>query len=491
VQPRRVTSRDGARRVSDHARNPHPRSASARRPPRRAGGGDLRADLRRILAAAASAVIPGLGQAVNGRWRIARWLAIPFLGLIVVALAIGLTRSPAGLAAMLVSPQAMSVLLALNVIVLAWRVVAVGHAFLDRAVPGRPGRAGGVGLALILTAVVVPHGIANAWGSSMAASFAHMFAGGGSTGDQVPSDPVSASDGKRINVLIVGLDALPNRTESLTDSLMVASIDPVGRSVSLVSLPRDIVGVPVGGGDTYSPKINSLMSYAERHPEVFPRGGMRTLEDAVGNLLGIHVHYYVEVRFYGFIKLIDTVGGVDVDVKKAWYDPKYDGFELGKTGWGVTAGPHHLNGAEALAYARSRYAPGESDFTRAARQQEILLALRNRILEGGALFTRLPDLFDALSGLLTTDIPTDRLPDLAALADEIEPSSIVRTVIGHPLVKGVNDPTYGSVQKPDLAAILAVAKGLFPDPGSPVTPWPTPKAATPKASAQPAATTTP
>lgn len=491
MQPRRVASRDGARRVSGHGRNDRRHRDGVRRPSQRTRSGDLGADLRRVFAAAASAVVPGLGQAINGRWRIARWLAIPFLGLIAVALAIGLTRSPARLAAMLVSPQAMSVLLALNVIVLAWRVFAVGHAFLDRAVPGRPGRAGGIGLALVLVAVVVPHGIANAWGSSMAASFSRMFAPGGATGDPVAANPVSVADGKRINVLIIGLDALPTRTESLTDSLMVASIDPVGRSVSIVSLPRDIVGVPLGGGDTYSPKINSLMSYAERHPDVFPRGGMRTLEDAVGNLLGIHVHYYVEVRFYGFIKLIDTVGGVDVDVKTAWYDPKYDGFELGTTGFGVTAGPHHLNGAEALAYARSRYAPGGSDFARAARQQEILLALRNRILEGGALFTRLPELFDALSGLLTTDIPTDRLPDLAALADEIEPSSIVRTVIGHPLVVGANDPRYGSVQKPDLAAILAVAKGLFPDPGTAPTPWPTPKAAAPNGSAQPAATSRP
>jgi LCP family protein required for cell wall assembly len=392
---------------------------------------------------------------------------------------------------MLVSPQAMSVLLVLNIVVLGWRVVAVGHAFLDKAVPGRPGRAGGIGLALILVAVVVPHGIANAWGSSMAASFSRMFAPGSATGDPVAANPVSVADGKRINVLIVGLDALPTRTESLTDSMMVASIDPVGRSVSLVSLPRDIVGVPLGGGDTYSPKINSLMSYAERHPEAFPRGGMRTLEDAIGNLLGIHIHYYIEVRFYGFIKLIDTVGGVDVNVQKAWYDPKYDGFELGTTGFGLTAGPHHLNGAEALAYARSRYAPGGSDFLRAARQQEILLALRDRVLEGGALFTRLPDLFDALSGLLTTDIPTDRLPDLAALADEIAPSSIVRTVIGHPLVAGANDPRYGSVQKPDLPAILAVAKGLFPEPGTPPTPWPTPSATPTKAVAEQAATASP
>ena len=88
----------------------------------------------------------------------------------------------------------------------------------------------------------------------------------------------------------------------------------------------------------------------------------------------------------GFIAMVDAVGGVDVKVKKGFEDPKYDGYGTDQRGFSITAGEHHLNGIEALAYARVRKAKGESDFTRAARQQEILAALRKKAMSGGSLF---------------------------------------------------------------------------------------------------------
>ena len=255
----------------------------------------------------------------------------------------------------------------------------------------------------------------------------------------------------------------------------VVSIDPVGKTVSIVSLPRDIVRAPLGNGNVFAPKINSLMSYANRHKDQFPEGGMRTLEDAVGALLGVPIHYYARMDFLGFVKLVDSAGGVNIDVKKAFFDPVYDGLGVnpdGSQGWGITIGPHHLNGWEALAYARSRYAPGESDFTRAARQQEILLALKTRLMNGGNLLANVPSMLTAFGDLLTTDIPTDRLPDLAALAEELKPGAVYRMVVEHPLVGPGNDPTYGSVQIPDVAAIQKAVKAIFPAPGGTPIAWP-------------------
>jgi len=259
---------------------------------------------------------------------------------------------------------------------------------------------------------------------------------------------------------------------------MVASIDPVGETVTLVSLPRDLVRVPLGDGNVFGPKINSLMAYADRHPETFPEGGMRALEDAVGALLGIRIHYYAQIDFYGFVKLVDAVGGVDINVTNGFYDDMYDGLginAMGVNGWGVEPGPNHFNGWEALAYARARKADGESDFTRAARQQEVLLALKHRIMDNGSLLMNLPSLLQAFGDLVETDVPTDRLPDLAAIADEMSPDAIVKTVLKAPLINsGGMDPTYGSIQIPDLVAILEVAKTLFPPPGEMPQPWPTP-----------------
>jgi LCP family protein required for cell wall assembly len=364
-------------------------------------------------------------------------------------------------------------------------------AFFDGRYPGRAGRAGLAGLALVLVAVVAPHGIANAWGSTAQATFAQVFEGDRSVG---PVEPVAATEhgpgsDERMNILVVGIDKTPWRTATLTDSIMVVSIDPVGETVTVVSLPRDLVGVPLGDGNIFGPKLNSLMAYADRHPEQFPEGGMRALQDAVGTLLGIRIHYYAEIDFFGFVKLVDAVGGVDVNVTKAFYDEEYDGLGVNAEnvqGWGVEVGPQHFNGWEALAYSRARKADGESDFTRAARQQEVLLALREKIMADGSLLANLPQLLEAFGDLVKTDLPTDRLPDLAAIADEMDPGAIYRTVLKKPLIKtGGIDPTYGSIQVADLAAILEVARQLFPPPGETPIAWPTavPTAAPPAAPA--------
>ena len=267
--------------------------------------------------------------------------------------------------------------------------------------------------------------------------------------------------------------------------MIVASLDPVGKTVSMLSLPRDMVGVPLGNGDVYGPKLNSLMSFAERNPKSFPKGGMRTLEDAVGALLGIPIHYYARIDFIGFIAMVDAVGGVDIDVKRTLRAKHYDGYGLTTKGFRLTKGVHHLTGAEALAYARIRKGVGETDFTRAARQQEVIVALRSSVTSGGSLFWRLPDLLDAVADTIRTNVPTTRLPELAAIIDEVGAKDVVQVVIGHPLVASANTK-YGSSQVPKIDKIQAVAARLFSTPGTPPVPWPTPKATkAPKASPTP------
>ena len=446
-------------------------SRASGRPSARAVAAERASDLPRVLAAGASAVFPGLGQLVNRRPRLAAWFGVPTLVAALVGALLIVTESPARLLATVVSPSVMTFLLAVNALVLAVRLASVWHAFFDRRHTTPPGRVGMLALAALSVAVVLPHAFANAWGTSAAASFSKIFAtSGAGPGKQAAAiDPGSG----RINVLIVGVDSLPWRGETLTDSLMVASLDPVSKTASLLSLPRDIVDVPLGNGDVYAAKINSIMSYAAARKDRFPQGGMRALEDAVGTMLGIPIHYYARIDFVGFVALVDSIGGVDVNVKKGFTDPVYDGYGFpgyspnsAPPGWTVTAGPHHFDGYEALAYARSRYAIGESDFTRAGRQQEILLAIRARLLSNGALLTQLPQLFSALGNLVKTDIPVDRLPDFAAIVDEMGPSSISRRVLEHPLVVGANDPRLGSVQRPDLPAIRAMVAAFFPPPGS-------------------------
>ncbi len=125
------------------------------------------------------------------------------------------------------------------------------------------------------------------------------------------------------------------------------------------------------------------------------------------------------MEFEGFIHMVDAVGGVDITVAKAIDDPGYDGFGADGRGWSITAGKHHLDGVDALAYARSRKSAGESDFTRAGRQQQIILALKNAATDGGSVFWELPGLLGAVGDSIRTDLPIERLPQLAAAIDEM------------------------------------------------------------------------
>ncbi|HUQ79175.1 MAG TPA: LCP family protein [Patescibacteria group bacterium] len=445
-------------------------------------------DLRRLVAALLSSVVPGLGQAFNRNRPAAAWFLTPTA---ILAALVGLqvlTTSPAILLARTIEPRTLQGILALNLLVVVWRLAALGHAFLDRRSPGGTGRLGLVGIVALVLITAVPHVIVNNWGTAASASFARIFKpGGGAGGAAAPVPDLT----RRINVLVTGIDKTPWRTATLTDSMMVVSLDPVGRTVTIVSLPRDLVGVPLGNGDTYGPKLNSLMSFADRNPKRFAQGGIRTLSNAVGALLGIPIDYYARIDFVGFIKVVDAVGGIDIDVREGFTDPLYDGYGFKQGGYSIAAGRHHFNGIEALAYARSRQAAGESDFKRAARQQEILVAIRAKMLNGGSLFWRVPSLLDAVGDLVLTNLPVELLPTLASIADEMGTGGITRTVLRYPLVKpGRNQ--YGSIQIPDLKAIRKAAAGLFSEPGRPPTPWePAPKASHRPAQASPAASAAP
>jgi LCP family protein required for cell wall assembly len=436
-------------------------------------------DQRRLFAAIVSAVLPGLGQAFNGRRRPAAIFAIPSLVLLAVAWLLFQLNTSSMLLAQAIVPGTLQLLLILNGLVLAWRFIAVFEAFVDRRYPGKPGRLGGVGLGVVLLLVALPHVAVHVYGASAFSTFERVF-GGAATGG--PDDDPGSVTGptplprERVNVLLMGIDSGPSRTQALTDSLMVISLDPVGRTVSMVSIPRDLVDVPLGNGNTFAPKINSLLGYANRHEAEFPQGGTRALEDAIGALLGVPIHYYAKVDLAGFVTMVDAVGGVDIDVARPLSDPNYGGFGVGPGGWSVDVGPHHFDGGNALAYARVRKSVGENDFTRAGRQQEVLIALRDQAVEGGNFVFSLPRLLAAVGDTVRTDVPRERLPELGALAEEIGGDRATQVVMTSPMVKsGGKGHPYGSVVIPVPKRIAEMVAIVFTEPGTPPGPWPTPK----------------
>ena len=409
---------------------------------------DLRpTDIRRLVAALLSAVIPGLGQAVNGRFRLARWLLIPALVLVPLSIIARQLFSPVRLAAWAINPAVLQTLLVLNVVVLVWRLIAVAQAFFDGRYPAVPGRLGFAGLVVVTLLVMAPHAYAWQVGSAADKAFARVFEGGtlGDGGEAI--GPVPGS-GERINILLVGVDATPKRSATLTDTMMVISLDPVGKTASMVSIPRDLVFVPLGNGDDYGPKINSLLGYAERNPGDVPeradaRAAGRDRRAARASRSTTTPGSTSRASSTWSTRSAASTSRVKGDME----DPSYDGYGIGERGWSITKGRHRLDGVNALAYARVRKAAGESDFTRAARQQEILVALRTPCRRDDAA-VRSPDAARPRSA--TRSGPTSRSP-LAGPGGASKTWTATASparVIRHPLVR-TESTRYGDVAGPE------------------------------------------
>ena len=169
------------------------------------------------------------------------------------------------------------------------------------------------------------------------------------------------------------------------------------------------------------------------------------------------IDYWAQVNLGGFVYLVDSVGGVNLNVTDGFCDPRYK--EYGIKGFNITPGRYHMDGEEALAYARVRKAAGESDFTRAGRQQEVIGALRDQMVRGEFLDN--PSRFlRSIGQTITTNIRPSVIADYIAVATEVGRKDVFRAVIDHPLVKSGYDAR-GSIQIPQVKRIRALADRLF------------------------------
>ena len=252
-----------------------------------------------------------------------------------------------------------------------------------------------------------------------------------SLGTPAPAVSIPPWDGKeRLNILLIGADKQGGGHR--TDTLITVSIDPVTKKVAMFSLPRDTVDTPVPAGAPrslwgreYRQKINSFYSNNVRRSDIWPGKdsvrGYNALKAMMSELYGLDVKYFVEVDFDGFKQVVDAVGGVTVNVQTPVVDDSYPIGVNRNTRLYIPSGIQHMNGSQALRYARSRNS--SSDFDRGARQQRILLSMREQA-DPAVLLPRLPELIDALKASVKTDIPLDQIPNLLGLATEVDTRDI-------------------------------------------------------------------
>jgi len=224
------------------------------------------------------------------------------------------------------------------------------------------------------------------------------------------------------NLLLIGTGGEDHDGADLTDTIIVASLDQEKETVSMISIPRDL---HVKDDLLQSIRINETYFYAK---EYFGSSeeGLAYFEEKIEELTGLEIHYHVKINFGGFKQIIDSVGGIELDVPESIYDPYYpkDGTLYYET-FQVPAGYQHMDGETALKYARSRKTT--SDFDRSKRQQQIIHALKNKALQTKVVLDKdkLTSLLSTIKDNLETNLKVREMITMGAIAGDYNSENII------------------------------------------------------------------
>jgi LCP family protein required for cell wall assembly len=420
-----------------------------------------------FAAALFSVLLPGLGQAYQRRWRAALRFATPLFLLAAGFAGIYVADGLAGLLGLLLSPLGLSAAGILNILAALWRAAAATEAWRQGLTRGSSVRAtllSSVALASTLAVGLSIHLLVGGYVSTASALIGGIFSGTEEGDGQGGATPPSWDGTERLNVLLIGVDQRQGETSFNTDTLIVASVDPVKGSVSMFSIPRDTVDVPVPAsaralyGATYNNKINSYYSSAKANSDTFPNGPAAALRELLSELYGIRIDYSVMVNFSGFKQIVDTLGGIRITTKNPIVDETYPAGVGHLRRIRMPVGVRTMDGQEALIFARSRY--GSSDFGRAERQQQVIAAVRAQT-DVEAIAANLPALASTLQDAIKSDFPQGDLPRLLELLGRVDASNLKSIVFAPPVYQTVGADERGYIIVPDVEKIRRAILAAF------------------------------
>lgn len=342
----------------------------------------------------------------------------------------------------------------------------------------RKRRAVAVILALLLAVAVLAAGKLLSVGSSVLSSERSIL--GQLTDLLLRRGALQGEKENRVNVLLVAIGGEGHQGENLADTIILASFRPKESDVALLSIPRDLyVKLP----DTdVTMRINAVHAYGEQPA---PGQGLPLLRKKVSEITGQPVHYVARVDFLAFKRIVDEIGGVDIHIPEGFYDY-----------WhriNFPEGTEHMNGDRALAYVRARFIEGPEggDFKRASRTQQVLLAIRKKVLSAQTAFDlrALAGVLDALRDNVETNFTLAELKRLIELTRSIPDGNIhsaVLTTGSDGLLAGTTEILGGrpaSVLRPragleeygeirSFVADIFAAAGAAPPPGAVLLPGP-------------------
>ena len=282
------------------------------------------------------------------------------------------------------------------------------------------------------------------------------------------------SDG-RFDLLLLGSDAGPDRWSRRMDVMLLVEIDVNTGKVAMIGLPRNLINAPLPPGPAhdavacgcYTGLLNAL--YVEAtvvHPNLWPGTGavkgIGAVRAVVSQLTGRPVDAVLVADLWGMIKVVDAMGGVDINIPAPVYDANYPDPVYGHIVMSLPAGQQHLDGRHALFYARSRHQ--DSDYGRMERQQTLLLAIRKQI--GPDTILNAPDLFNAAKGFTWTDLPRDSLPSLVELFGKAQSATVKQLRIVPPTYPEVLSKAEITKIQHDIASLLGVPPPPTPSPST-------------------------
>lgn len=275
-----------------------------------------------------------------------------------------------------------------------------------------------------------------------------------------PSGQLKGEENGQVNILLLGIGGDGHSGGQLTDTIMIASIKPQTHEAALLSIPRDLY-VEVEGTNIKS-KINAVKATGDRTAQ---KNGIELLEKTVEDVSGLRIDYFVQLDFQGFVRIIDSVGGIDIYLENDINDPMYPNFSLGYDPFYIEKGWHHLDGANALKVARSRHST-MGDFDRIKRQQEVIKAFRQKAYEkySSADIGAFSEMFSSLSQNLRTDIEPKEIPRFYQIVKEIKSHNITaQTVDTEKYLRSINvglGSTLGT-KTGDYSAINELGQNIF------------------------------
>lgn len=272
---------------------------------------------------------------------------------------------------------------------------------------------------------------------------------------------------EKLNILILGIGGGKHEGPNLTDTIIFASIDADTKKITLISIPRDFWSPDLDA------KINTAYAFAEEKDK---GSGLNVARDAVGEILGQPIDYVIRLDFDGFVKAVDLIGGLDVEVERSFDDYEYpisgkeedacgkseeeveklataesqlEAFPCRYEHLSFAKGRQFMDGETALKYVRSRHGSGGegSDFARSKRQEQVISSFRDKVFSLGTILNpvKLVSLYDVLKGSIDTDIRQDEYDDFIKLAKKMEDAKIESVVLD------IGDPSnerYGLLTNP-------------------------------------------